>query len=304
MPLVSVIGSEGCLGRPLCRALADEYEVRRVDVNCPNEPNALRGDMRSPGDMDRAVEGADVVVLLAAYHGGYVPPPTDETRFAVNVVGTFNVLQACLRHDVRRVVWASSIAAETKRGIYSITKVLGEDLCDYYHETHGFDIAMLRYGAFTACDLVSYGQRLFTHGVDRRDCVDATARAVRLLAEGRPLSGRYTVLRDHPWSDEEHDEFGKRWEEILARSCSDAADLVRRYGLQMPESVRRRDLSALRADLGFEPQYHFETFLAELAAKDTGGEVTPDSPRWCFETGRAPVDGVVWPEQEEIPPLS
>ena len=262
MALVSVIGSEGCLGRALCRLLAGEHDVRRVDVACP------------------------------------VPPPTDDTRFAVNVVGTFNVLQACLKEDVRRVVWASSTAAQSKRGIYSITKVIGEDLCDYYHEIHGFQIAMMRYGAFTSCDLVSYGQRLFTHGVDRRDCVDAAARAVRLLADGQPLFGRYMVMHDHPWSEEEHREFGRRWEQVLERSAPDAADLVRRYNIQMPESVSQHDLVQSLADLDFAPQYNFETFLVELRKKDADGVVSPDSPRWCFETGLPPVDSIVWPDQE------
>jgi len=295
---VSIVGSEGCLGRALRRALADDFAVRRVDVNCPNEPDTLRADVRSQADMDRAVAGADIVVHLAAYHGGYSPPPTDDTRFHVNVVGTFNVLQACLRAGVRRVVWASSTAALLKRGIYGITKVLGEDLCDYYRETHGFDIAMMRYGAFTACDLVTYGQRLLGHGVDRRDCVEATVRAIRLLAQGRSIFGRYTVMPTHPWSDDEREHLGERWRDLVARVHPDAPALVERYGIEVPQTVGQHELALTRAVLGFVPRRNFETFLAELQEQDACGAIAPDSPRWCFETGRPPVEGVVWPAQE------
>lgn len=189
MQTISIIGSEGCLGRALRRALADGFAVRRVDI-----------------------------------------------------VGTFNVLQACLRNGVRRVVWASSTAALSKQGIYCITKVLGEDLCDYYHETHGVQIAMMRYGAFTACDLVTYGQRLLRHAVD----------------------------------------------------------LIERYGIEVPRSIARHDLSSTQRDLAFVPRYDLETFLGELREKDACGAVTPESPRWCFETGRPPVEDVVWPEQEAL----
>lgn len=293
---VSIVGSEGCLGRALVPALAQDYDVRRADVSCPNEPGTLRADVRSQEDMERAVEGADVVVHLAAYHGGYSPPPTDPTRFQVNVVGTFNVMQACLKKGVRRVVWASSTAALSKKGVYSMTKVLGEDLCDYYHLTHGFQIAMMRYGSFTSCDLVTYGQRLLGHGVDRRDCVEATVRAVDLLARGRPLFGRYIVMPSHPRGDGECAEFGGRWKDVLARAGS--AELVERHGIKLPRSVARHDLSSARADLGFVPRYSFETFLAELKEKDATGSVTPDSPRWSFETGLPPPEGVVWPAQE------
>lgn len=298
MQKVSIIGSEGSLGRALCRALSRDYHVRRVDVNCPNEPNTLRGDVRSQGDMEIAVQGADVVVHLAAYHGGYSPPPTDETRFHVNVVGTFNVMQACLKKDVRRFVWASSTAALSKKGIYSITKVLGESLCDYYHETHGFRIAMMRYGAFTPCDLVTYGERLLGHGVDRRDCVEATVRAVGLLAEGRPLFGRYTVMPRHPWRDEDRAEFGHRWQDILTRAHPESVDLIQRYRIRIPRAIALHDLSSTQAHLGFAPRYDFETFLDELREKSASGAVSPGSPRWSFETGLPPSEGVVWPAQE------
>jgi len=301
MTRVSIIGSEGCLGRSLRAALAGEYEITRADAACPNEPGVVRADVRSGRDVADAVAGADIVVHLAAYHGGYQPPPTDETRFDVNVVGTFNVLQACLVAGIRRGVWASSTAALSKRGMYCITKVIGEDLCDYFHQTHGFHIAMMRYDAFTACDLVTYGQRLLHHGVDRRDCVEATVRAVRLLAEGNDLFGRYIVAHDHPGSPEEHEQFGERWRDILPGRRPRAAELIERYGIEIPPSVRRYDLSSTRSDLDFAPRYHFETFPAELAARDAGGLVTPESPRWSFETGRPPQEGVVWPEQEEIP---
>jgi nucleoside-diphosphate-sugar epimerase len=301
MTRIAIIGSEGCLGRSLRAALAGECEITRADVACPNEPGVVRADVRSGRDMAHAVDGADVVVHLAAYHGGYQPPPTDDTRFHVNVVGTFNVLQACLEAGIQRVVWASSTAALSKRGMYCITKVLGEDLCDYFHQTHGFQIAMMRYDAFTACDLVTYGQRLLHHGVDRRDCVEATVRAVRLLAGGSDLFGRYIVAHDHPWTPEEHEHFGQRWKDILGGRCPRAAKLIDRYRIEIPSSVRRYDQSSTRTDLDFAPRHDFETFLAELSARDTEGLVTPESPRWSFETGRPPDEGVAWPEQERIP---
>jgi len=297
---ISIIGSEGRLGRALRRVLGGAHDVRRVDVNGPNEPNTLRGDVRSQEDMERAVDGVDVVVHLAAYHGGYVPQPTDETRFDVNVLGTFRVLQACLKKDVRRVVWGSSMAALRRDDIYCITKVLGEDLCDYYHERHEFQIAMMRYDAFTACDLVSYGEWLLVRTVDLRDAVAATVRAVGLLGAGQPLFGRFSVSPRHPYSREELQHFGDVWEDVLRRRDPEYVDLVQRYGIEIPCSVSQHDLSSASEAFGWAPRYNFDTFLAELKERDAAGEVTPESPRWRFETGVPPPVGVVWARQEDV----
>jgi nucleoside-diphosphate-sugar epimerase len=293
--LVSVIGSEGGLGRALCKVLAKTYAVRRVDIRVPNEPGVLRGDVRSQEDMERAVDGAGVVVHLAAFHGGYVPPPTDETRFDVNVVGTFRVMQACLKKNIRRVVWGSSLAALSKHGLYSISKVIGEDLCEYYHVTHKFQSPMLRYGAFTPCDLVSYGGRLLGVGVDLRDVAGATARAVDILAAGEPLHGPFTVMPDHGLRAEDAADFGRRWLNLLGQEDSAYVGLVKKYEIRMPNAIQQHDLAATRDVLGFAPGWNFLTFLKELKQRDARGEVTPQSPRWAFECGTPAPEGIVWP---------
>ena len=40
------------------------------------------------------------------------------------------------------------------------------------------------------------------------------------------------------------------------------------------------------------------TFLEELREKSESGAVSPGSPRWSFETGLPPSEGVVWPAQD------
>lgn len=294
LPLIAIIGSEGLLGRVLVRALAGRYEIRRVDLNVPNEPGVLRADVRAQEDMERAVAGAAVAVHLAAYHGGCNPPPTDETRFEVNVTGTFRMLQACLKHGVRRVAWASSTGATSKAGLYATTKVIGEDLCDYYHLTHGFQVVMPRYGAFTPCDLLTYGERMLTCGVDIRDCVAATARAVDRLAEGAALHGAVTVMPDHGLSAAQCENFGRDWRDILGASDPDFPGLVARFGLAIPERLPRHDLAPIVDVLGLKPEHNLFTFLRELKEQARAGRFQVNPPRWCQELGTPPPPGVVW----------
>lgn len=294
MTKVALIGARGWLGQGLVSAMND-CDVREVDIAALAGENSQRGDVRLAEDMERAVAGMDAVVHLVAWHGGYNPPPTNEARFDVNILGTFRVLQACLKHDVRRVVFASSMSAHSPGSFYGMTKIIGEDLCRHYHLGCGFHIAMMRYGAFTPCDLVSYGRRLLGGGVDRRDCVEATLAALRAVIDGRVGLGAYTVMADHPFDDDER--AGGNIAAAVESHWPGHEDLLERHGIALPAEVPRYDLQPAQDDLDWRPRYNFGTFLSELRQKDEAGLVRPDSPRWCFETGTPAPEGVVWPEQ-------
>jgi nucleoside-diphosphate-sugar epimerase len=67
-----------------------------------------QGDVRDPGALRAAFEGADVVVHLAFLITGNAPRRT--TR-AINVDGTLNTLRAARDVGARRFVYASSVAA-------------------------------------------------------------------------------------------------------------------------------------------------------------------------------------------------
>jgi nucleoside-diphosphate-sugar epimerase len=293
MPRIAVIGSSGWLGSALVAAL-DAWEVRCVDIAARAGGDAQRGDVRLAEDMERAVDGVDAVIHLVAWHGGYHPAPTDEARFDTNVVGTFRVLQACLKKDVRRLVWASSIAAWSPASFYGATKVVGETLCRHHHLAHGFRVAMMRYGSFTPCDLVTYGQRLLANGVDRRDCCEATLAALRGVMEGRVDFGAYTVLAEHPFTPADCDGDPR---EAVARHWPGQEDLLDRYEVALPRSLVRHDLRATREALGWQGRHTFGTFLDALRRLDAAGAVRPDSPRWSFEQGTPPPESVVWPGQ-------
>ena len=113
MTRILVTGAAGMVGRALIGALPMENLVatdldrgvlpegvafRRMDVT-GDDPNGVIGEVRP-----------DVVVHLASI---VTPPPgmTREQAFAVDVTGTRNVLDACIRHGVRRIVVTSSGAA-------------------------------------------------------------------------------------------------------------------------------------------------------------------------------------------------
>lgn len=115
MRRILITGAGGLVGRALLEELAGtNHQVIATDLAAPALPaNArfCRMDVTGADPADViARERPQVVVHLASV----VTPPRGSTRdqeYAVDVTGTQNVLNACLRHGVRRLVVTSSGAA-------------------------------------------------------------------------------------------------------------------------------------------------------------------------------------------------
>ncbi|MDQ3725104.1 MAG: NAD-dependent epimerase/dehydratase family protein [Actinomycetota bacterium] len=117
MPLkVAVTGPTGEIGKPLMSELERRSEVESVlgMARRPFDPDEegwkkvtyRRGDILDRGALAALFDGADVAVHLAfAIFGG-----RDETR-KVNLQGTRNVFEAAITAGVKRLVYASSVAA-------------------------------------------------------------------------------------------------------------------------------------------------------------------------------------------------
>lgn len=114
MPVV-VTGAAGHVGANLVRALRERGHAVRALVH--RERRSLRGldvelvsgDIRDRGSLVRAFAGADVVYHAAAYISltmGDWP-----RSYEINVLGTRNVVEACLDCGVRRLIYFSSIHA-------------------------------------------------------------------------------------------------------------------------------------------------------------------------------------------------
>lgn len=114
---VMVTGSSGYLGSQVVAALAERSDVLICALDLREPAQRLHGvayetaDIRSAG-VDAIVkrQQPDVVVHLASI----VTPGKNSTRefeYSVDVGGTRNLLEACVRHGVRRVIVSSSGAA-------------------------------------------------------------------------------------------------------------------------------------------------------------------------------------------------
>ena len=126
------------------------------DPRCRLYPNG--GDVRDIDLLNDAMDGIDCVVHLAAMwllHCKDFP----RTAFHVNIEGTFNVLEACVKNKVKRLVYSSSASVygdavevpmtEThpfnNRNFYGATKIAGEAMCRAFYDRYGLSYVGLRY---------------------------------------------------------------------------------------------------------------------------------------------------------------
>jgi nucleoside-diphosphate-sugar epimerase len=104
---VLVTGSGGLLGRHVVRELAEHCSVAGFDLKrCPEPVPQTIGDVTDLASVRAACAGRDAVVHVAARPNIWSGSGEDILR--INVMGTWNVLQAAEEAGVRRVVLCSS----------------------------------------------------------------------------------------------------------------------------------------------------------------------------------------------------
>ena len=107
---VLVTGASGRVGRHVVDALVGRCEVTAFDLAPPvQDVRFIEGNVLDLETIRASMSGQDAVIHLAAIDIGV--PAEPEAYFGVNVMGTWNTVQAAREAGVRKVVLASSISA-------------------------------------------------------------------------------------------------------------------------------------------------------------------------------------------------
>jgi nucleoside-diphosphate-sugar epimerase len=140
----------GCLQARGHEVVATDRGTPVFEASEPGEPRYVQADLTDAGAAHHVVRGCDVVVHAAA-----LPEPSQNVPhdvFANNLLAAFNVVEACVRGGVRRLV---NVSSETVPGFifaerpflpaycpvdeqhptqpqdpYALAKLFGEQLCD------------------------------------------------------------------------------------------------------------------------------------------------------------------------------
>ncbi len=140
----------------LARGKMEYLTESLADERCTFFP--VGGDIRETDILNDAIKGKDYVFCLAAMwllHCKDYP----RTAFDVNIAGTFNVLEACVKNNVKKLVWSSSASVYgdavelpmteahpyNNKNFYGASKIAGEAMATAFNDRYGLEVIGLRY---------------------------------------------------------------------------------------------------------------------------------------------------------------
>jgi dihydroflavonol-4-reductase len=233
--MIAVTGASGHIGANLVRSLLKEKGQVRALVHQNTEGiqgldiEKVRGELGDLSFLCKAFSGVEVVYHLAALSSAV---PDWLKAEAVNIVGTRNVVEACLKCDVRRLVHFSSVQALVQKPlnipltetrplaesedylIFERSKALGERevrqgiergldaiILNPTGVIGPFDYRLSYFGDFILAILRGRLPALIEGGydwVDARDVAWAAVRAEKLAPVGAKyiISGTWASVRD------------------------------------------------------------------------------------------------------------
>jgi UDP-glucose 4-epimerase len=169
MTKVLVTGGAGFIGSVMVRHLLKEgYKVRAFDLSetfrdyktrLPEEAEVYRGSVLDVNDLLNATDGCDYVVHLAAMLGVKKTETKRLECLNINIQGTVNVLEACVKDNIKKVLFSSSsevygdqdivpISEENPvnpKSVYAISKLAAEEYLKAYHKRYGLEYSIVRF---------------------------------------------------------------------------------------------------------------------------------------------------------------
>jgi UDP-glucose 4-epimerase len=193
----------------LCDAMIEGYGGNPANVaEIRDRVQIDESDVRDAAEMERLVDGRDVVFHLAAQVSHVMSMSNPYPDIDINIKGTAVVLEACRKKNPRAVVVRSGtrgqygpavklpVSEETPsdpRGIYEISQLSSEMICRTYTRIHGIRTVPLRLTNV-------YGPRAQM----RHSQFGVVNWFVRLALEGKPIPifGTGKILRDFLYVDD------------------------------------------------------------------------------------------------------
>jgi len=167
---VVVTGGAGFIGSHVVDAFFEKgFEVTVLDnfstgraANLDHVADKIRMiecDLSFNGDWEREIEAADFVIHLAALADIVPSIQNPKSYYDSNVTGTFNVLSAAKRGDVKKVVYSASSSCYGIAGTnptsetalimpeypYALTKRMGEELVMHWQKVYNLPCISLRF---------------------------------------------------------------------------------------------------------------------------------------------------------------
>ena len=275
------------------RKICSFKEVSSSEIkNGPSNVELVVGDIRDKDVCISSTKGIDIVVHLAA-NTGVAPsvedPLSDMEVNIINIIGTFNMLEAARRNNVEKFIFASSGAplGEVKPPIheeiapkpvspYGASKLSGEAYCSAYYRTFGLNTIALRFGnvygpyskhkssvvaKFFKRALSGQPLEIYGDGNQTRDFIyiDDLIQAILLSAKANKIGGE--VFQIATFKETTVNEIAQKIKEIVEQKRRIKVKII--HTKPRVGDVKRNysDISKAKKLLGYSPKYSLEKGL-------------------------------------------
>lgn len=253
---VLVTGSTGRLGRVIVELLrAKGVDCIGMDIHASATTDIL-ADIREKKDVAGIIKDVSHVIHTAAVHGRHMDMDVPRVDFVeTNVLGTLNLLEAAVDHQVKSFIYTSTTSIYGKamenntaavwvdeelpaspRDIYDITKLAAENLCRDFFEKEQLNGCTLRVSRFMdePKNLIA-NYRLY-RGLDERDGAEAHWLALNTTFKTYEI---FNISNDTPFQVTDLEDLKTNAEEVILKYYPMARDIYQRNNWTFPTSIDR-----------------------------------------------------------------
>ena len=158
---ILITGGTGFIGSHLTQFLKKDNDITIYDVKKPIEKDVkfILGDILDEQKILQSFQDFDAIIHLAATVGVKNTETNPVLTLNTNILGTKNILEACKKHNIKKVILASysEIYGEPRKvpidetqtpipiTTYGISKLASEEYLKSYAKTCGFNYSILRF---------------------------------------------------------------------------------------------------------------------------------------------------------------
>ncbi|MCF8057841.1 MAG: NAD(P)-dependent oxidoreductase [Bacteriovoracaceae bacterium] len=148
---VLVIGGSGFIGDATVNELKSEGAKVTIYDHKPSshdDVGFIEGCITEKEKLIKAAEGVDYIYHYAGWADMLASFDNPSKVIELNVMGTTNVLEACVKNNIKKLIFASSMYVFSKNGsFYRASKQCCELLIEEYSKAYGLEFCILRYGS-------------------------------------------------------------------------------------------------------------------------------------------------------------
>tara|TARA_Y100000389_G_scaffold204805_2_gene259776 strand:+ start:632 stop:1501 length:870 start_codon:yes stop_codon:yes gene_type:complete len=151
MRKIAVIGGSGFIGRNLCEYLSKKNYVLNIDLKKINGIANLKNkiiNINNEKKLTKAIKNCEYVFHFAGVSDLNKALNNPKKTAESNVIGTINVLNACVNNKVKKVIFSSSLYSFTEEGgFYKSSKLAAEFFIYEFYRKYSLNYTILRFGS-------------------------------------------------------------------------------------------------------------------------------------------------------------